>query len=61
MGGEKERESAKGANKERDRQRQTDSACICDLTYAAVMGHAYGITQVRVIHKLPMVRVRNPW
>lgn len=25
------------------------------------MGHAYGITQVRVIHKIPMIHLRNPW
>jgi hypothetical protein len=31
------------------------------LPFCIVMGHAYGLIDVRVIHKLPMVQLRNPW
>lgn len=32
-----------------------------ELPSGLVVGHAYGVTDVRVIHKLAMIRLRNPW
>lgn len=31
------------------------------LTTGLVMGHAYAVTQVLVVHNTPLVRLRNPW
>lgn len=31
------------------------------FTPLAVVGHAYGVTSVRLIHGLRMIRLRNPW
>eukprot|EP00051_Salpingoeca_urceolata_P009627 m.116853 g.116853 ORF g.116853 m.116853 type:complete len:617 (+) comp16389_c1_seq4:427-2277(+) len=31
------------------------------LACGLVIGHAYAVTDVMVIHKLPMIKLRNPW